>query len=94
MGCGLRVLKSSVMYWTAEGEAMRVLIDSHTNLSPLSRLPGRVADRIKARLPFPNPAHQEAEKSGYWTGDIHQQITGYQLEGDALIVPRGASPGN
>ena len=28
---------------------MRILIDSHTNLYPLSRLPGGVADRIKDR---------------------------------------------
>ena len=45
MDCGRRVLKSSVIPVTAEGEIMRILIDTHTNLYPLSRLPGAVVDR-------------------------------------------------
>lgn len=64
-------------------------IDSRAHLT--GHLPGAVADRIKARLTFPNPAHQEAEKRWYWTGDIPHHITGYQLEGDVLIIPRGFS---
>ena len=47
---------------------MEILIDTHANLYPLSHLPGAVVDRIKARLTFPNPAHQEAEKRGFYTG--------------------------
>jgi hypothetical protein len=36
---------------------MRILIDTHTNLYPLSRLPGGgVVDRIKARLTVPRGA--------------------------------------
>ncbi len=68
---------------------MKILIGTHANLYPLSRLPGGVADRVKARLSFPNPAHQEAERRGYWTGNIPKEIIGYQVDGDRLIIPRG-----
>lgn len=75
--------------WTVEGEIMRILIDTHANLYPLSRLPGAVADRVKDRLTFPNPAHQEAEKRGFYTGNIPREIKGYRIEGDRLVIPRG-----
>ena len=68
---------------------MRILIDSHANLYPLSRLPGGVVDRIKARLTFPNPAYQEAEKRGFYTGNIPRVIRGWRQEADRLTVPRG-----
>ena len=64
-------------------------VDSWAHLGPLSRLPGGVVNQIKARLTFPNPAHQEAERRGYWTGNIPKEIIGYQVDGDRLIIPRG-----
>lgn len=64
-------------------------IDNRAHLSPLSEIPGQVATQIKDRLTFANPAYQEAEKRGYWTGNIEQEIVGYQVEGDALVIPRG-----
>jgi hypothetical protein len=70
---------------------MRILIDTHTNIYPLSWLPGRVADRIKARLAFPNPTYLETQKRGFSTWNIPQEIRGYRVEGDHLIIPRGFS---
>lgn len=64
-------------------------IDSQAHLYPASDLPGSVLNRIKDRLTFPNPAHQEAAKRGFSTWNIPQQIQGYQDESDALIIPRG-----
>ena len=53
MGYGPRVLKFTVKIptfpWTVDGETLKILIDTHANLYRLSRLPGGVADRIKAR---------------------------------------------
>lgn len=66
-----------------------VRINSQTHLSPLSEIPGQVAAQIRDRLTFPNPAHLEAEKRGFYTGNIAQEIRGYQVDGDRLIIPRG-----
>jgi len=74
----------------ATGEKMITLrIDNQAHLSPLSELPGQAATQIKDRLIFPNPAHQEAVKRGFYAGNLPQEIKGYRVEGDALIIPRG-----
>jgi hypothetical protein len=62
-------------------------IDTQAHL--IGHLPGAVVDRIKARLTFPNPAYLEAEKRGFSTWNIPQEIQGYRVEADALIIPRG-----
>jgi superfamily II DNA or RNA helicase len=41
------------------------------------------------RLTFPNPAYQEAEKRGFYTGNIPQFIRGYEFTGSQIMVPRG-----
>jgi superfamily II DNA or RNA helicase len=64
-------------------------IDNQTHLYPLSNLPGSVLASIRGRLTFPNPAFLEAEKRGFWTGNMDREIHGYQVEGDTLIIPRG-----
>jgi hypothetical protein len=66
---------------------LNLKLDSQARLT--GHLPGAVADRIKARLTFANPAYQEAEKRGFSTWNIPQQIQGYRVEADALIIPRG-----
>jgi len=66
-----------------------IRIDYQAHIEPLSEIPGQVATQIRDRLTFANPAYQEAEKRGYWTGNIPQQIQGYRAEGDALVTPRG-----
>jgi len=64
-------------------------IDYQAHLGPVSEIPGQVATQIKDRRTFPNPAHQEAEKRGFSTWKIPQQIQGYRVEADTLIIPRG-----
>ena len=70
-------------------KAMKILIDTHANLYPLSHLSGTVVDRIKARLSFPNPAYLGTQKRGFSTWNIPREICGYQVDGDRLIIPRG-----
>lgn len=53
------------------------------------RIPGQVRKTIQDRLTVSNPAHMEAKKRGFSTWDIPQQIRGYKVDGDALIIPRG-----
>jgi superfamily II DNA or RNA helicase len=65
-----------------------VRIDNQVHLC-LSNLPYGILARIKRRLSFPNPAFLEAEKRGFWTGNMDQEIKGYQVDGDTLVVPRG-----
>lgn len=64
-------------------------VDNQAHLFPENELPGSVLGRIKSRLTFPNPAFLEAEKRGFWTGNLDQEIKGYQGEGDRLTMPRG-----
>jgi superfamily II DNA or RNA helicase len=64
-------------------------VDNQAHLYPASDLPGSVLNRIKARLTFPNPAYLEAQKRGFSTWKILQQIQGYRVAADALIIPRG-----
>jgi superfamily II DNA or RNA helicase len=52
-------------------------------------LPEQVRDTIEDRLTFKNPAYEEAEKRGFSTWNIPPEITGYQVDGDRLITPRG-----
>ena len=66
-------------------------IDYQAHLGPVSEIPGQVATQIKDRLTFANPAYQEAEKRGYWTGNIPKEIRGWRQEADRLTVPRGAT---
>ena len=64
-------------------------INNQAQLYLVSKIPGAVLNRIKARLTFPNPAHQEAEKRGFYTGNIPREICGWRQEADRLTVPRG-----
>jgi hypothetical protein len=66
---------------------LTLIIDSQAHLT--GHPPGAVADRIKARFTFANPAYLKAEKRGYWTGNIPKEIRGWGQEADRLSVPRG-----
>jgi len=66
-------------------------IDSQAHLYRLNQIHVHLVSEIKARLSFGNPAYQEAEKRGFSTWNIPQQIHGYQLDGDRLIIPRGCA---
>ena len=68
---------------------LTVRIDYQAHLGPLSEIPGQVATQIRDRLTFANPAHQEAEKRGFYTGNIPREIRGWRQEADRLTVPRG-----
>ena len=70
---------------------MIIKIDNQTHLAPLTEIPSAVLNRIRARLTFPNPAYLEAEKRGFWTGNLEREIKGYWMGGGALVIPRGAT---
>ncbi|MFA4901750.1 MAG: DEAD/DEAH box helicase [Desulfobaccales bacterium] len=60
-----------------------------TSRIELTGIPERVRDTIEARLTFPNPAYEDAEKRGYSTWNIAPEIKGYSLDGNVLTMPRG-----
>jgi superfamily II DNA or RNA helicase len=64
-------------------------IDNLARLGPLSQIPRPLAAQIKGRLTFANPAFLDAEKRGFYTGNIPQEIKSYEVDGDRLIIPRG-----
>jgi superfamily II DNA or RNA helicase len=66
-----------------------IIVTVSNRLELSAPLPGRVADTIRDRLSFPNPAHEEAEKRGFSTWNIPKEIKGYTLDADVLTGPRG-----
>ena len=67
-------------------------INSQSQLYLVSKIPGSVLNRIKARLTFPNPAHQEAEKRG---PGLHGSTGGDSAGNRRTVTHRGpaAHPG-
>jgi superfamily II DNA or RNA helicase len=55
----------------------------------ITELPLKLAAEIKEKLTVRNPAYDDAEKMGRYTGDIQPLIECYRDEGGALIAPRG-----
>lgn len=68
---------------------MIIRVDNKVHLVPSGEIPGTVQNHIRSRLTFPNPAFLEAEKLGFWTGDLEREVKGYQVEDDAMVIPRG-----
>ena len=66
-----------------------VTINNWTHLYPLRAIPASVLTRIMERLTFPNPAHQEAERLGFYAGHIPREIRCFQETASGLLVPRG-----
>jgi hypothetical protein len=64
-------------------------IDSQAQLWAVKKLPDNVLVNLLDRLTFLNPAYLEAEKRGFYTGNIPPEIRGYQVDGDVLTMPRG-----
>ncbi len=46
---------------------------------------------IKNRFTFENPAYLDAERRGYSTWNKPRYITGYEMAGDSIILPRGVT---
>ena len=67
---------------------LTLLINNFAHLY-LTHLPAGVVGQVKDRLTFANPAHLEAERRGFYTGNIAREIKGYRVDGDRLIIPRG-----
>lgn len=64
-------------------------IDRQTHLAHLS---AGVLARIMGQLTFANPAHAEAERRGFFTGNLPMEIKGYRMDGEStLVIPRGAT---
>jgi hypothetical protein len=59
------------------------------NQTFLFHLPAGVLARIRERLTFANLAHQEAERLGFYTGNIPREIRGWRETEGGLLVPRG-----
>ncbi|MBI4796407.1 MAG: DEAD/DEAH box helicase [Deltaproteobacteria bacterium] len=67
---------------------MQLIVGRQTSFHACD-LPSVVLEQVMGRLTFPNPAYQEAEKRGFFTGNIPQFIWGYEFTGGQIIVPQG-----
>lgn len=65
-----------------------VRVTNRLEVGQIDRLPAHVLKQIKNRLSLQNPAYLEAEKRGFWTGNLEREIKGYEVDGDRLIIPR------
>ncbi len=58
-----------------EGSALiSITITNLLTLAPLNGIPGRLVEQIQDRLTFDNPAYLEAQKRGFSTWTIAQEI--------------------
>jgi superfamily II DNA or RNA helicase len=71
---------------------MIITLTNLLTLTPLNSLSCDLVEQIQDRLTFSNPAHEEAERRGFSTWHIPQEIKGYRMKGDTLIIPRGFTP--
>ena len=71
---------------------IRLTVTNHLAVEPVERIPRSLLEQIRTRLTFPNPAFLEAEKRGFWTGNLEREIKGCQVEGEnTLVIPRGVT---
>jgi len=73
-------------HFNTSASDVKVLIDNKLHMLGAD---GQVAQAIRGRLTSPNPAFLEAEKRGFWTGNMEREIKGYQVDGNTLTMPRG-----
>lgn len=64
-------------------------INDRLTLTPINAISPYTISQIQDRLTFDNPEFQDREKRGFSTWSIDREITGCQVEGDSLIIPRG-----
>jgi superfamily II DNA or RNA helicase len=74
---------------TSLKKRVKVEINRRLHLRPLNLLSGRVVRHLRDRLTFTNPAFLEAEKRGFWSGNLDREIKGYQVDDNTLTMPRG-----
>lgn len=60
-----------------------------SNKTTIHHPPTWLREELRRRLTFPNPAYEEAERMGRWTGDISPILSCFMARGDAVTVPRG-----
>lgn len=51
--------------------------------------PGPIEDSLRNRLTFPNPAFEEKERRGYWTGGLPRELCFLKKWDGAIVFPRG-----
>jgi superfamily II DNA or RNA helicase len=69
---------------------MKVEISNEIRIYPFTALPDRAQIELKECFSFANPAYLENERLGFSNWDTPERIIGYRIEGNAMIVPRGA----
>lgn len=53
------------------------------------QVPSYLYHYLKKRLIFPNPKFEEAQKHGYWTGNMEEYISCLEEDANYLYLPRG-----
>jgi superfamily II DNA or RNA helicase len=67
---------------------MQIKVTSQIEINPCE-LPQDLLQQIKGELTISNPKYTQAERLGYYTGNIPRFIKLYRCEKNNLIIPRG-----
>jgi len=68
---------------------LNLSVSSHTYLYPSEAIPPCLLSKIKGRLTFTNPEYDRNNRLGKSTWATPEQICGYDMIGDTLVIPRG-----
>lgn len=70
---------------------LQLQVDNMIKSDPAA-LPGFLMQKIEHDLTLDNPAYINAERLGFYTGNLDRHITLYRYQDDKLILPRGYGP--
>jgi superfamily II DNA or RNA helicase len=59
------------------------------NKIALTDIPRSIKTEVMSRLSFENPAYQDAQKMGRWTGKIPRYLQFFEETDEGLVIPRG-----
>lgn len=66
-------------------------VNSNIELDP-AKIPGFLVQKIEQEMTLPNPAYVNAERLGFYMGNLDKHIYLYRYQGDKIILPRGYGP--
>ncbi len=70
---------------------LQLQVDNMITLDP-AEIPGFLLRRIECDLTLLNPQNVQAERLGYWTGNLDREIRLFRYKDGRIILPRGYGP--
>lgn len=71
---------------------LNVFIDHRLLIRPAEYVPQSVLNQLKRELTFANPIYEERLRRGHSVRHLQRWITGYEIDGQDIYLPRGYTP--